>query len=107
MKSKKIAALNDKLRRSFEGGHVFLTPGIQELSDTTRQKVLQAVQDFERFTPDNDPHEEHDFGKIELDGETIFWKIDYYDLELRYASPDPADPAQTRRILTILLANEY
>ena len=34
---------------------------------------------FENFTDDNDPYFEHDFGNFELDGETIFWKIDLYE----------------------------
>jgi Protein of unknown function (DUF3768) len=55
----------------------------------------------------NDPHGEHDFGSFEYSGQTIFWKIDYYDMRLKWGSPDPADPAVTRRVLTILLAEEY
>jgi hypothetical protein len=57
--------------------------------------------------PDNDPFEEHDFGSFEHDGERIFWKIDYYDRSLTKGSGAPSDPAQTRRVLTIMLASEY
>jgi len=40
------------------------------------------VRQFSDFNISNDPYGKHDFGKIELFGETIFWKFDYYDLAL-------------------------
>ena len=43
--------------------------------------------------PDNDPYAEHDFGAIKLNGNTFFWKFDYYDLDLQMHSPDPSDPS--------------
>jgi hypothetical protein len=57
--------------------------------------------------PVNDPHQEHDFGSFNVEGETIFFKIDYYDCSLECHSPDPADPVVTRRVITLMLASEY
>jgi Protein of unknown function (DUF3768) len=37
----------------------------------------------------------------------LLWKIDCYDRLLDGRSRDPADAAVTRRVLTILLAEEY
>src|SRR5664280_3436939 len=56
---------------------------------------------------EGDPHEEHDFGSFQADGQTIFFKIDYFDKNLTYHSPDPSDPAVTERVITIMLADEY
>jgi hypothetical protein len=56
------------------------------------------------FTPDSDPYGEHNFGSFEHNGIRVFWKIDYYDRNLEYGSEDPSDPAQTTRVLTIMLA---
>jgi hypothetical protein len=37
----------------------------------------------------------------------VFFKVDYYDRAKEWLSPDPADPAKTCRVMTILLAEEY
>ena len=50
---------------------------------------------------------EHDFGSFEIGEQRFFWKIDYYDLSLCYGSNDPAEPTLTKRVLTIMLAEEY
>ena len=69
--------------------------------------ILDKVRKYKDFTPINDPYFEHDFGSIQFGENTIFWKIDYYDIDLQMHSPDPSDPAVTTRILTIMLAEEY
>ncbi|HEV7276530.1 MAG TPA: DUF3768 domain-containing protein [Devosiaceae bacterium] len=103
----RIRCLNDRLRTHFIGGQVMITQGIQALGPAFRVACVQAVRAFDTFTEDNDPHGEHEFGSVEIAGTTVFWKIDYYDRTLEYASPDPSDPAVTTRVLTILLAEEY
>jgi hypothetical protein len=55
----------------------------------------------------NDPHEEHDFGAFDADGYRIFFKIDYFDSTLTVHSPDPSDSNVTKRVITIMLAEEY
>ena len=103
----RIAALNDALRRHRTGGRLFLTPGVARMGKEAITMVLATVAAFTAFTDDNNPHSEHDFGEFEHDGVRLFWKIDYYDTGLRCGSPDPANPAVTTRVLTIMLANEY
>lgn len=103
-----IRRLNDIMRNHLPVlGQVLLTPGITSLSPERKLAVLNAVRTYDAFTKDNDPHGEHDFGAFEIGGDRVFWKIDYYDLSLEGGSPNPADPAVTRRVLTIMLANEY
>ena len=92
---------------TFEGGKVMLSSGLAALPLDARNEVLWAVRLFWEFSPENDPYEEHDFGAVACRGERYFWKIDCYDLDLRYASPDPSDPAFTIRVLTIMRADEY
>ncbi len=86
---------------------IVITAGIRELGSDFLAEVTAAVAAFDTFTADNDPHSEHDFGALDVQGEKVFWKFDYYDLSLSAHSPDAADPAVTRRVLTIMLAHEY
>jgi len=100
--------LNDNFRSTFVGGQVVMTQGVNALPIDTKARVLLAVQSFSNFTKDNDPHGEHDFGSIEIEGETYFFKVDYYDaLDMQFGSENPADPEQTTRVLTIMRADEY
>lgn len=69
--------------------------------------MLRIIRDFDAFDEGNDPHGERDFGRFEFEGTACLWKIDYYDLELKYGSEDPADPRKTRRMLTVMTAAEY
>jgi hypothetical protein len=106
--TEKIRALNDALRAIAAGnGRSYVTVGIAALPMQDQIEIMQRVQAFTAFTPDNDPYGEHDFGSFEYDGKKIFWKIEYYDRELKSGSPDPADESVTTRILTVMLAEEY
>ena len=100
-------ALNDAVRKCPYAGELFVTSGIANLPWHEQADILARVQTFNEFAEDNDPHGEHDFGLFAHHGRTIYWKIDYYDLLLKNGSDDPSDPAATRRVLTVLLAEEY
>ena len=102
-----IRRLNDELRCSQTGGQVMLTAGLVAVFEKNLAAVVQRVVAFNDFTEDNDPYGEHDFGSFEFDGQTINWKIDYYALDMQHGSEDPANAAITKRVLTILLAEEY
>ena len=109
--SQKIAQINDTFRENLPMfmmiGQAVITRGVANLPEADRMEILSMVQAFDNFTEDNDPYGEHDFGSFKLNGQTIFWKFDYYDSSMEYGSEDPADAENTKRILTIMLANEY
>jgi hypothetical protein len=107
MKTARIRELNDAFRTSFEGGRVMLTAGIASLPDDVKAIIIRKVATFTAFSPDNDPYGEHDFGAIEVAGCRVFWKIDSYDRNLEFGSPDPTDPTRTTRVMTVMLAEEY
>jgi hypothetical protein len=106
-KTARIRALNDELRQNFAEGLAVMTPGIAALGAEAVARIVKTIAVFDDFCHANDPHEEHDFGSFDADGHTIFFKIDYYDANLTYHSADPADPSVTKRVITIMLAEEY
>ena len=103
----RIRELNDAFRTTLEGGQCLFAAGVSGFGVAFATQALSMVKAFNDFTSDNDPYGEHDFGSFTIGEEKLFWKIDYYDLTLRYGSNDPSDPAQTKRVLTIMLAEEY
>ncbi|MFC6637402.1 DUF3768 domain-containing protein [Sulfitobacter sp. JBTF-M27] len=104
----RVRALNDAFRQLGYGrGSVMITQGIRALGKDFTMEVSQAVRAFDSFTDDNDPWGEHDFGAFDIRSHKVFWKIDAYDLDLQNGSPNPANPAQTHRVLTIMLSSEY
>ena len=81
-----------------------LTSGINELDVGVKTKIFYAIQSFDNFTKDNDPHGEHDFGSFDLAGVSYFFKIDLYEEpNVKDANGQPVGT----RVLTIMLANEY
>jgi hypothetical protein len=104
----RIAELNDRFRGTLGGeGKRLMTAGIVSLPFAEQAAIIGKVMNFDSFTEDNDPHGEHDFGAFEHVGQRIFWKIDYYAPDMEHGSENPADPKQTVRVLTIMLASEY
>jgi hypothetical protein len=103
--AEKIRTLNYAARTTFQDCRVMLTVGVQQLGGLP--ELLDAVRSYSSFDESNDPYGEHDFGSFNFAGEQVLWKIDYYDVDLQMASPDPTDPTVTVRVLTIMLAEEY
>lgn len=102
-----IRELNDLFRQNFVGGAVVVTASIAALGAASQCAIVAKVRAYDAFDPDNDPFHEHDFGAIEHEGATVFFKIDYFDRSMSWASEDPADTNLTTRVLTIMLASDY
>lgn len=104
-----IRALNDAFRKdpTARRGRLVTTRSVADLGDAFVAAAVSAVAAFDDFTPDNDPHGEHDFGILTVDGVKLYFKIDYYDAACRFGSEDPSDEAKTTRVLTILLPEDY
>ncbi|MBV8771491.1 DUF3768 domain-containing protein [Bradyrhizobium sp.] len=116
-KAQTIASLNDQFRKLFfvpsfgprpVPGRIVCTSGIAALPGPLQIKIWAAVSNFSAFDDDNDPHGEHDFGALDIEGAgKVFWKVDYYaDESCTFGADDPADPQRSFRVLTIMLASE-
>jgi Protein of unknown function (DUF3768) len=120
----RIARLNDRARQAMGlACTAFVTVGFRSLPDADQSRVRELIETYDAFDEDSDPHGERDFGAVyqladgrwtterprlrEDEREWVFWKLDYYDRAMRFASEDAANPAVTRRVLTIMLADEY
>jgi hypothetical protein len=84
-KSAKIRTLNDRFRKSLRGGRVMMTAAVSALPDDVRARAIELTRTFDDFTPDNDPHNEHDFGSFEIDDLKFIFKHDYYDKSMQTA----------------------
>jgi hypothetical protein len=107
-----IAERNDIFRTSFGRdpsvpGRVIMTHGVSVLGDGFVRHAVGKTLVFATFNEDNDPYGHHDFGRFEIEGTAVYWKIDLYEnAEMEYGADDPL-AAETFRVLTILLASEY
>lgn len=97
-----IAEDNDRFRNS-NPAEFTITVGVWE--NCSVSEVVSKVRSFSEFSEDNDPYGEHDFGSFELDGNKLFWKIDYYD-QNKSGFCDPLSN-DCHRVLTVMLAEEY
>ena len=107
----RVRRLNDEFRRKLIDvtgrNKVILTDGVVALGEESFNTLIMEVRTFEDFNGANDPYGEHDFGRIDFKGEKYFFKIDYYDNSLKLHSADKSNPDLTRRVLTIMRADEY
>ncbi|MCF8707006.1 DUF3768 domain-containing protein [Rhizorhapis sp. SPR117] len=109
-----IARLNDRCRQGFDPhARIVVTrtclarlagDGDAVRGVVTQAELLAAVRRYS-FKPGDGPG--RDFGAFELHDQRVLFKIDYYDLDLEFGSEDPADASITRRVLTIMLAEDY
>jgi len=122
-KTDRIRQLNDLARRQprianaswvMTGRVTRLLLGDLEPGDPAHPRALErvaalrnAIATFTDFTEGNDPYGEHDFGAFDLFGERLFWKLDYYHPDRDSHAPDPSSIELCRRVLTVMLAQEY
>lgn len=104
----RIRQLNDELRTegSCRNGRMVAAGRLAQEHEKIGN-IATAVAAFDDWHEGDDPYGEHDFGKVEVNGETVIWKIDYFSLDELQGSDHPEDPNVTIRILTLMFAENY
>ena len=132
-----ISKQNDDFRTNLSKGTLCLTRGIRALGKENVAQIIHKVRLFNNFNENNDPYGEHEtslsfareerpqrrlvvrasrnakrsvaaqFGAFDYQGKKIFFKIDNYDTDFLFLSPDVTNPRVTNKVLTVMLAEEY
>lgn len=104
----RIQFLNDAYRSCVPYlSDFFVNSNVIEAMGDRQSDLWRAIRDFDKFTDENDPYYEHDFGSVNVNGHEIWWKINYYDENREYGSSDPSNPAITHRVMTVYFPEDH
>ena len=109
----RIAVLNDRVRQGLDPrARIVITAACAAAltdGDSLQETVgiygdlLMAI-DRCNFAPDECVERRR--GEVTFRGRQIRFAIDYYDLSIEWGSENPADPAVTTRVMTIMLPED-
>ncbi len=103
--SHSIAVRNDYLRSFLpmmpNPHRLILSAHVSQLSRDEVFEIISLVRSFNKFTTENDPYKERDFGRVVFCDEVFFWKFDYYDESFTSFQENGI------RVLTIMHESEY
>ena len=88
-------------------GRYVISKGVRSLAPQAQIEIFAMIRDEDEFHDDNCPSEHRNFGVVYHGNESIVWKIDYSDTNYRCNFGGYTDPKATRRVMTILLDEEY
>ncbi|MEM7711445.1 MAG: DUF3768 domain-containing protein [Pseudomonadota bacterium] len=118
----RIAAQNDLFRRQVGSiapglgraedgtlpGRVVFTHAVAAQGQLFPLLCLLAVAGYDTFEVENDPDGWHDFGAVEVEDQTVWFKIDLYaDATMEWGSAAPDDPTRTYRVLTVMFPTDW
>ena len=119
-KTHRIAYLNDLARREPAAANCqwIITPGVaallagEEVSQVTPSLVrlralCTALAGVSVFPKSSGSYRERDFGTFDCLGERLWFKIDYWHPDHDAYAPDPANVELCRRVMTLMLEQEY
>jgi methyltransferase (TIGR00027 family) len=96
--------LNDRLRQTFTGGRVVLSPCVLSLPPESVSELLDRVRTFTAFEPENE--ESHEFGQFRLNGAAYCFELECAS-RARDGFHETADAGKPTRVITIMRVDEY
>lgn len=112
-----VAEQNDQFRRwhclgerkpgGFVPGKMVWTASFEAREADFKRAALKAIGEIEEFAAENDPARFHEFGAVEIDGETVWFKVDYFDKTYEWGAEDPSDLQNTCRVMTIMFPSDW
>ncbi len=107
---KLLAQQNDAFRAAGpaynNAGRWLHTQSVAAMGPTFVMKAYDAIGSYDDFNTDIDPSGDRAMGKFNIDGQTVWFKIDCYDVDYNYGSDQPDNPEVTRRVHTIMLIRD-
>jgi methyltransferase (TIGR00027 family) len=97
-----VRRLNDRLRQTFTGGRMVVSPGVLGLPAEARSSVLDRVRTFDAFEPEN--QELRDFGKFRFGGVSYCFELERSRLA---DDRDFGDGRVSSRVMTVMRYDEY
>jgi hypothetical protein len=106
LRTQRIRALDDHLRKHPTSDVAIMTPGIAALGQEAANRIIKTITTFDDFCHANNPYENHDNGSFEADGRTVSFKIEHYERPPDSPSVGPVDQPDRVRVITVMLAEE-
>lgn len=105
--TQRLRQLNNAFRKTGEGGITTISMAVHAIGPKAVSEIRAAIAAFTGFDSSGSEESEHDYGTINYQGQMVYWKIDYFDEDVAFASSDATDPDVTVRVMTILLASDF
>ena len=92
-------------------GFITMTQGVAAAPGEFWLKVLAKLASLrpKDFPAGDDPYRERDFAAFEVEGEKLYFKIDYFQRGSNHlaGAENPENAETTERVLTVMLREEY
>jgi hypothetical protein len=95
--------LYTELREKRNNPVTFISPGVAALGRDKVDRLVEAISIFDDFNMATCAHAQHFCDAFVTDEFIVWFRIDYFDEDLKVLSSDPSNPEKTRRAISLKL----